>query len=122
MKLSFPLREGGLGRNASWMFLGQGLSVFVQAGYFILLARLLGSSQYGILVGATAIVSIVSQYSSLRYQFVMLHHVSQDKKQFAEYWGNVILTTLLRGVAHNYCIEVIWHFPGGSSQRIGIGV
>lgn len=97
MRISFPLREGSLGRNASWMFLGQGLSVFVQAAYFILLARLLGSSQYGIFVGATAMVSIVSQYSSLGSGFVLLRHVSQDKKQFAEYWGNVILTTLLVG-------------------------
>jgi O-antigen/teichoic acid export membrane protein len=97
LKISFPLREGSLGRNASWMFLGQGLSVFVQAAYFILLARLLGNNQYGIFVGAMALVSIVSQYSSLGSGFVMLRHVSQDKKQFAEYWGNVILTTLVVG-------------------------
>jgi O-antigen/teichoic acid export membrane protein len=79
------------------MFLGQGMSFFVQAAYFILLARLLGSRQYGIFVGAFALVSIVSQYSTIGSGLVMLRHVSQDRSQFAQYWGNVILTTLSLG-------------------------
>ncbi len=79
------------------MFLGQGLTFFVQAAYFILLARLLGSQQYGIFVGAAAAVSIASQYGSLGSGWVMLRHVSQDRGKFPEYWGNTILTTLAVG-------------------------
>src|SRR5580692_524212 len=81
MKFIPSFKEGSLARNASWMFLGQGMSFVVQAAYFILLARLLGSQQYGIFVGAFALVSIVSQYRS----------------KFGEYWGNVILTTFSVG-------------------------
>jgi O-antigen/teichoic acid export membrane protein len=97
MKFIPSFKEGSLARNASWMFLGQGMSFVVQAAYFILLARLLGSQQYGIFVGAFALVSIVSQYSTMGSGLVMLRHVSQDRSKFGEYWGNVILTTFSVG-------------------------
>jgi O-antigen/teichoic acid export membrane protein len=90
------------------MFLGQGMSFFLQAGYFILLARLLGSHQYGVFVGAAALVSIVSQYSSLGSGMVLLRYVSQDRRKFAEFWGNAILTTLVVGL----CIIFVLSFFG----------
>jgi O-antigen/teichoic acid export membrane protein len=99
---------GSLGRNAAWVFLGQGMSFFLQAAYFILLARLLGSQQYGIFVGAAALVSIVSQYSSLGSGMVLLRYVSQDRRKFPEFWGNAILTTLAVGL----CILVALNFAG----------
>lgn len=99
MKILERFKSGSLGRNAAWVFLGQGMSFCLQAGYFILLARLLGSTQYGIFVGAAALVSIVSQYSSLGSGMVLLRYVSQDRSKFAEFWGNAILTTLVVGLA-----------------------
>lgn len=51
-------------RNAGWLFAGQGLSFVVQAASFIILARLLQSSEYGILAGAVALVTIASQYAA----------------------------------------------------------
>lgn len=97
MRFIPSFKQGSLARNASWMFLGQGMSFVVQAAYFILLARLLGSQQYGIFVGAFALVSIASQYSTMGSGLVMLRHVSQDRSKFPEYWGNVILTTFSVG-------------------------
>jgi len=84
-------------RNALWMFSGQGLALVVQAGYFIVIARLLGSLQYGILVGAAACVAIVSPYGSLGSGFVFLRYVSPDPLKFASYWGNIIISTLSLG-------------------------
>jgi len=49
MNLLEKFEKGSLGRNAVWTLAGQGLSLVFQAAYFILLARLLGSQQYGIL-------------------------------------------------------------------------
>ena len=46
------------------MFSGQVASFVIQAAYFVLLARLLGSSQYGVLAGAAALVNIFSQYGN----------------------------------------------------------
>jgi O-antigen/teichoic acid export membrane protein len=86
-----------LARNAGWMFMGQGMAFVVQALYFIVIARLLGSTQYGIYVGAAALVSIVSQYSSLGSGVIFLRYVSADHSKFATYWGNVLLSTLGMG-------------------------
>jgi O-antigen/teichoic acid export membrane protein len=92
------LLRSRLAKNASWMFLGQGVNFGVQASYFILLARLLGADQYGIFVGAAAAVSLVSQYSSLGSGFVMLRQVSRSRSEFPQYWGNVLITTLTVGL------------------------
>lgn len=97
MKLFEKLKKGSLGRNAIWTLAGHGLSLVFQAAYFILLARLLGSQQYGIFVGAAALVAIVSQYSSLGSGMVLLRYVSHDHQKFSAYWGNAILTTLVVG-------------------------
>ena len=88
-------RNSVLVRNAAWLFAGQGLSFVVQAVYFIVLARLLGTTQYGLLAGAIALVGIVSQYSSLGSGLLFLRYVSADPTRFRLYWGNVLMSLLL---------------------------
>src|SRR5690242_16241621 len=87
------IRAASFIRNAGWMFLGQGCSLVLQATYFILLARLLGKHEFGVFVGATALVSMVSQYGSMGSGMVLLRHVSQRREKVAELWGNVLITT-----------------------------
>ena len=91
------IRVSTLARNASWMFLGQGLSVLCQGFYFILLARLLGAIEYGIYMGIVAMVAILSVYSPLGSQYTLLRHVSPEPKKFTFYWGNVLFTTFALG-------------------------
>ena len=91
------VRSSSLARNAGWMFLGQGLSIILQALCFIFLARLLGSTQYGIYAGVFAMVSVLSVYSPVGSPFVLLRHVSPDHSKFAPYWGNVLATTITLG-------------------------
>ncbi len=84
-----------LARNAGWVLAGQCASVGLQAAYFILLTRLLGSSQYGVYIAIVALVSIVNQYSTLGAGFILLRRVSADPSRFSVYWGNILLATLL---------------------------
>jgi O-antigen/teichoic acid export membrane protein len=88
------LGSSQLVRNISWLVTGQGAGVILQAGYFIVLARLLGRTEYGIYVGAAALVSIVSQYSSMGAGILFLRYVSQDAQKFPSCWGNILVTTL----------------------------
>jgi O-antigen/teichoic acid export membrane protein len=83
--------------NSLWMFSGQGLSLVTQAGYFIIVARLLGSAQYGILVGAAAAVGLLSQYGAFGSGLLFLRYVSPDHSRFRSYWGNILLSCLLLG-------------------------
>ena len=84
-------------RNAGWLFAGQGLSFVVQAFYFIVLARLLGTTQYGLLAGAVALVAVVSQYSTFGSGLLFLRYVSPDHSRFRLYWGNILMSTLVLG-------------------------
>jgi O-antigen/teichoic acid export membrane protein len=90
-------RKSVLVQNAAWLFAGQGLSFVVQALYFIVLARLLGTTQYGLLAGAIALVGIVSQYGTFGSGLLFLRYVSADHKNFRAYWGNILLSILLLG-------------------------
>ena len=91
------MRQSSLAQNASWLLLGQALSVFCLGAYFILLARLLGRTEYGIYVGAVAMVSTLSQFTTLGLPWVLLRHVSPDSTRFPLYWGNVLATTITLG-------------------------
>jgi O-antigen/teichoic acid export membrane protein len=90
-------RKSVLVRNSAWLFAGQGISFLIQAFYFVLLARLLGTSQYGLLAGAVALVAVVSQYSPLGSGLLFLRYVSPDHSRFRMYWGNILMSVLLSG-------------------------
>jgi O-antigen/teichoic acid export membrane protein len=85
-------------RNASWLFAGQGLSFIAQALYFVVLARLLGTRQYGLLAGAVALVAVVGQYSTLGSGLLFLRYVSPDHSRFRLYWGNILMAVFLLGM------------------------
>jgi len=102
------LKGSTLARNAGWLFAGQGISFFVQALNFVILARLLGTREYGVLAGAVALVSVVSQYSAMGSGLLFLQYVSPDHSRFREYWGNIILATLVIGSA----LVLTLHFTG----------
>jgi O-antigen/teichoic acid export membrane protein len=91
-------RKSLLVRNASWLFVGQGFSFVAQAFYFIVLARLLGTRQYGLLAGAVALVAVVSQYSTLGSGLIFLRYVSPDHSRFRIYWGNILMSVFLLGL------------------------
>jgi O-antigen/teichoic acid export membrane protein len=114
------IRSSSLVHNASWMLLGQGLSVGCKGAYFVFLAHLLGSSEFGVYVGVVAVVSTFSQYSTLGSYSVFLRYVCPNRENFALYWGNVVVTTLIFGsilaailawvgpiVAHSYSWKLV---------------
>jgi O-antigen/teichoic acid export membrane protein len=95
-------------RNASWMLVGQGGNFLLQAGYFILLARLLGVNEYGAFAGAFALVNIISPYSALGGGMLFMRYVIEDRSKAGLYWGNALLTTSLLSLA----IAVVLYFAG----------
>ena len=69
----------------------------MQGFYFIVLARLLGTMQYGLLAGAVALVAVVSQYSTFGSGLLFLRYVSPEHSRFRLYWGNILMSTVLLG-------------------------
>jgi len=91
-------RNSTLARNSGWMFLGYGLKIIVQAGYFILIARALGPGQYGAFVGAVSLIALVAPFGGLGAGNLLVKNVSRNRSLFAEYWGNALLTALVSGL------------------------
>src|SRR6266581_5470971 len=60
--LLLPYQRNALARNTLWMFLGEGLRLPIQAGYFIIIAHSLGPEQYGAFAAVTALVAIVAPF------------------------------------------------------------
>ena len=87
------LRKHRVSHNASWIFLGQGANFLLQAGYFILLARVLGVREYGVFAGAFAIVNLVTPYSALGAGMLFMRYVTADRSRAATYWGNSLIVT-----------------------------
>jgi O-antigen/teichoic acid export membrane protein/glycosyltransferase involved in cell wall biosynthesis len=79
------------------MLAGQGFGYGLRIVYFIVIARLLGVLQYGIVVGAFALVNLVGQYSRLGMGTVLMRYVAPDHKRFAVYWGNLLVVTIGMG-------------------------
>ena len=104
------LRGSVLAKNAAWLFAGQGLSLILQATYFVVLARLLGTAQYGLLAGAIALVAIVSQYSTLGSGLLFLRYVSPDHSRFPLYWGNILLSVTTMGSLLVLCLGLFGKF------------
>lgn len=107
-----------LARNAGFMTIGKGVSVIFQSLYFVLLARLLGSFEYGLYAGAFALVSILSQYSTFGSTTVLLRYVSRDQREFSIYWGRTLATTVLLGGAFTGIVS--WFGPHLGSYSHGL--
>jgi O-antigen/teichoic acid export membrane protein len=91
-------RSSTLARNSGWMFLGYGLKILVQAGYFILIARALGPSEYGAFVGTAALIGLVAPFGSLGSGDILVKNVSRNRNLFAEYWGNALVISAVSGL------------------------
>ncbi|MGA2888102.1 MAG: flippase [Terracidiphilus sp.] len=101
------IRASSLARNAGWMLAGQGTNLVLQAGYFILLARLLGVTQYGIFAGALAFVTLATPFSALGSGLLFVRYVSSDVANFAAYWGNILFATFGVGVLLTLLLHLI---------------
>ena len=98
-------RQSVLAQNAAWLFAGQGVSFILQAGSFIALARLLKNTEYGVLAGVVALVTIVSQYGSMGAGPVFMRYVSPDHSRFRLYWGNAVISAFLVG---GLIVALLW--------------
>jgi O-antigen/teichoic acid export membrane protein len=101
-------------KNTMSMFLGQGARLIIQAAYFILMARNLGSQQYGAFVAVTAAASIAYPFVGNGSGSLLIKNVSRDPQVFAEYWGNALLITLASGLVLSFgvlaaCVGLLPH-------------
>jgi O-antigen/teichoic acid export membrane protein len=87
-----------LGQNTMWALGGYGLRLFIQAGYFIIIARCLGAGNYGAFVAVTALISAISPFVGLGCGNLLVKNVAREKSQLQTYWGNGLVITVCTGL------------------------
>jgi O-antigen/teichoic acid export membrane protein len=92
------LMQKPLVKGVVWLLVGRGLSLVLQAAYFIVIARTLGAAKYGEFVSITALMAIVSPFVGLGMEILLLKNVAKNRSLFAAYWGNSLVVTLGTGV------------------------
>jgi O-antigen/teichoic acid export membrane protein len=89
--------DTALAKSTLLVALGQVLRVGIQAVYFVLIARALGSRDYGAYVGVLAVVAIAAPFASLGSGNLLIKHVARTPQTFARHWGKALATTVLTG-------------------------
>ena len=88
----------GLVKEAAWLLIAKLFNVFVQAAYFIIVARVLGPENYGSFIGVTALGSIVFPFVAFGTENVLLQKVAVKPSSFPIYWGNSLFILLINGL------------------------
>jgi len=101
---------GSLRRNTLWMISGNGVSLAFQAAYFIWIGRTLGSHEYGAFVGVVALVNVLSQFSSVGMEMILVRNISRARDSFACTWGNALQISVYGFAALLILAMLIGHF------------
>ncbi len=94
-----------LRNQALWLFTGNGCALVFQAVYFLLIGRLLGAPRYGAFVGIAALIGVLSQFSSLGMEMVLLRTISRDRTRFPEVWSRALAVS---GVGFVCLLGIVW--------------
>ncbi len=89
--------QNSLLRNTLWMLFSNGLKLFIQASYFIMLARFLGTENYGAFVSITALGGLFRPFASCGTGDLLIKNVSRNRNIFSEYWGNSLFVIVVSG-------------------------
>jgi O-antigen/teichoic acid export membrane protein len=83
--------------NIMWSIGGLGARAIIQIAYFVLLARVLGPSDYGAISATFSIINIFVPFSAWGSGEFLVKNVSRDKGKFSKYWGTAILSIIIFG-------------------------
>lgn len=102
MRVENPIRtllhgimERGVAVNTAWMLGGQVSKLLLDAALFILLARLLGPTGFGLFVAAYSLVAIATPFAGWGGASVLLMRLSQDPDNESLHFGNSLILLVL---------------------------
>jgi O-antigen/teichoic acid export membrane protein len=102
--------RSSLAQNTFWMIIGQGSRLGVSVLYFTVMARSLGSHNYGAFVAVVSVIAIVFPFGALGSGILLIKNVSRDRNLFGLYWGRALLTTGVASSALFLVAVALAHF------------
>lgn len=77
--------------GASWMLFAYGATFATQAIYFLILARALGASEYGVFAGALAVITIATTFTGLGGGNLLVMRTSRELSQYRSSLGTALM-------------------------------
>jgi O-antigen/teichoic acid export membrane protein len=119
MTALLPLRTS-LGRNSGIMLLNFGGKMLLQGVYFVILARVLGASQYGSFVATTALVALLAPFGSVGAVGLLVRRGARDATGLAGHFSaavgiTVVASSVLAGL---FMVAAPLLSPLGVSARV----
>jgi O-antigen/teichoic acid export membrane protein len=97
-------------RGTFWKLAASVSKLFIQSFYFLIIAKSLGTEQYGLFVGVMALVKLLVPFASWGTPHILMKHVSRDRTVFNVYWGNSLSITVLLGLFFLVSVLLFNHF------------
>lgn len=107
MGLSIPKLSGVNRSRLTYVLIGQTSRMLVQAALFVLLARVLGISEFGAFSAILAAALIISPFSNGGSAFLMVRSIARDRFTAASAWKLTCRLTVLGGVAFSLLATVV---------------
>jgi O-antigen/teichoic acid export membrane protein len=107
LQLLSRFKKNGLARDAMHLSIGQGLKLFVQAGYFVLIARSLGPDAFGAFAAVVALAAVLGPFSGMGTTNLFIRDVRSGKRDAVVCWGNGLLLTTLSGTLLTIVVVVL---------------
>ena len=84
--------------NASFRAFADVAGKLASAALYVLVARKVGASEYGVFVFALSLVGIVVTFGQFGQDTVLVREVARDHRRLDEYYSNALLSRLLLSV------------------------
>ncbi len=95
-----------LRKNVPALLAGQLSRLILQTAYFIVLARMLGAGGYGAFAAALALAALVTPFSSIGTNTIMVKTVSRDQSTANSEWKRAVCYTLLGGIFLSFLLAL----------------
>jgi len=94
-------------KNVAGLLVGQLSRLAIQAAYFVVIARMLGVSGYGAFAAALALIALVSPFSSLGVNTLMVKNVSRRQEDGPSEWRRGLLFTVCGGIVASLAVVAL---------------
>lgn len=96
-----------LRKNVAALLAGQVSKLIIQAVYFVVLARMLGATGYGAFAAVIALAALVSPFSSLGTNTLMVKSVARNAANAPAEWKRSLLYTVAGGLFFSLLLAVL---------------
>ncbi len=89
--------ESSIARDTSWSFMAEVARLVAGVGVFLLVARALGPTQFGLFIAIASIVNFTLPFANLGSSLLLVQRVRRDDKDIGESFRTALTMTLVGG-------------------------